>query len=60
MLQLANALGVIASNGLKTKPHLVREVVDVVTRGEADRARAAGSDCGQTRLLAVIRHALVD
>jgi penicillin-binding protein 2 len=32
MLQLAQAVGIIASNGHKTKPHLVREVVDIETK----------------------------
>jgi hypothetical protein len=32
MLQLALATGVIANDGIKMKPHLVKEVVDVVTR----------------------------
>ena len=32
MLQLAQAVGIIASNGFRTKPHLVREVVDIETK----------------------------
>ena len=32
MLQLATATAVIANDGVKMKPHLVQEVVDVVTR----------------------------
>ncbi|WP_295952847.1 penicillin-binding protein 2 [Rhodoferax sp.] len=32
MLQLAEATAVIANDGVKMKPHLVQEVVDVVTR----------------------------
>ena len=32
MLQLAQATAILASNGLKMKPHLVREVVDVETK----------------------------
>jgi penicillin-binding protein 2 len=31
MLQIAHAMGTVANNGLKMKPHLVREVVDVET-----------------------------
>jgi penicillin-binding protein 2 len=32
MLQIAHAMGTVANNGLKMKPHLVREVVDVDTK----------------------------
>jgi penicillin-binding protein 2 len=32
MLQIAHAMGTVANNGLKMKPHLVREVVDVETK----------------------------
>ena len=32
MLQLAHATGTIANNGLKMKPHLVKEVVDIETK----------------------------
>ena len=32
MLQIAHAMGTIANSGLKMKPHLVREVVDVETK----------------------------
>ncbi len=31
ILQMANALSVLANDGTKVKPHLVREVVDIVT-----------------------------
>jgi penicillin-binding protein 2 len=32
MLQVAHAMGTVANNGLKMKPHLVREVLDVETK----------------------------
>ena len=32
MLQVAHAMGTVANNGLKMRPHLVREVVDVETK----------------------------
>ncbi len=32
MLQLANAVSILASNGYRSKPHLVREVVDIETK----------------------------
>ena len=32
MLQLAQAVAIVASNGYRSKPHLVREVVDIETK----------------------------
>jgi penicillin-binding protein 2 len=32
MLQIAHAMGTVANNGLKMKPHLVREVLDIETK----------------------------
>jgi len=32
MLQIAHAMGTVANNGLKMRPHLVREVLDVETK----------------------------
>jgi len=39
MLQLALATSVIANDGVKMKPHLVKEVVDVVTRSSKETLR---------------------
>ena len=39
MLQLAVATSVIANDGVKMKPHLVKEVVDVVTRTSKETLR---------------------
>jgi penicillin-binding protein 2 len=39
MLQLATATGIIANDGVKMKPHLVKEVVDVVTHARQQTLR---------------------
>jgi penicillin-binding protein 2 len=39
MLQIAHAMGTVANNGLKMKPHLVREVVDVETKASTPVAK---------------------
>jgi penicillin-binding protein 2 len=60
VLQLANALGTIASNGVKTKPHLVREVVDIVTReAHPTVPQPLGRIPAKPENLEVIRKALV-
>jgi penicillin-binding protein 2 len=60
VLQLANALGVLASNGVKTKPHLVREVVDIVTHEPHPTVREPlGRIPAKPENIAVVRHALV-
>jgi penicillin-binding protein 2 len=39
MLQIAHAMGTVANNGLKMKPHLVREVLDVETKASSPVAK---------------------
>jgi penicillin-binding protein 2 len=39
MLQVAHAMGTLANNGLKMKPHLVREVLDVETKASTPVAK---------------------
>ncbi len=39
MLQIAHAMGNVANNGLKMKPHLVREVLDVETKAATPVAK---------------------
>lgn len=60
MLQLAHATATVANNGLKMKPHLVREVIDVVTR---ERQPIAKQPVGQLpykpQNIEVIKRALV-
>jgi penicillin-binding protein 2 len=48
MLQIAHAMGTVANNGLKMKPHLVREVVDVETKAST---LVAKEPVGQLALL---------
>jgi penicillin-binding protein 2 len=60
MLQLAHATATLANDGLKMKPHLVREVIDVVTH---ERTLVAKEPIGQLPVkaenIAVIKKALV-
>jgi penicillin-binding protein 2 len=39
MLQIAQAMGTVANNGLKMRPHLVREVLDVETKASTAVAK---------------------
>jgi len=60
MLQLAHATATLANDGLKMKPHLVSEVMDIVTR---ERSLIAHEPLGQLAVkaanIAVIKRALV-
>ena len=60
MLQLAHATATVANNGLKMKPHLVREVIDVVSH---EKQLIAKEPLGQLPVkpenIAVIKNALV-
>jgi penicillin-binding protein 2 len=60
VLQLAHALGVLASDGVKTKPHLVREVVDIVThQARPTVPETMGRIPAKPENIAVVRRALV-
>ena len=60
MLQLATATGVLANNGVKMKPHLVRQVTDVVTRQSQDTQQEIKAELtAKPANIAVIRNALV-
>jgi penicillin-binding protein 2 len=60
MLQLASATATLANNGVKMKPHLVRQVVDVLTRSPRPTAQeAVGQAVARPENIAVIRDALV-
>ncbi|MDD0840404.1 penicillin-binding protein 2 [Curvibacter sp. HBC61] len=60
MLQLALATGVLANNGVKMKPHLVRQVVDVVSRESRDTLHEIKAEqIAKASNIAVINHALV-
>jgi penicillin-binding protein 2 len=60
MLQLASATATLANNGVKMKPHLVRQVVDVLTRSPRTTTQeAVGQVVAKPENIAVIRDALV-
>jgi penicillin-binding protein 2 len=60
MLQMASATATLANNGVKMKPHLVRQVVDVLTRSPRPTAQeAVGQTVAKPENIAVIRDALV-
>jgi penicillin-binding protein 2 len=60
MLQLASATATLANNGVKMKPHLVRQVVDVLTRSPRTTTQeAVGQVVAKPENIAVIREALV-
>ncbi|MDB5851490.1 MAG: penicillin-binding protein 2, partial [Rhodoferax sp.] len=59
MLQLALATSVIANDGVKMKPHLVKEVVDVVTRSAKETLREIKAEVmAKPANIAVIQRAL--
>ncbi len=60
MLQVAQATGTLANNGVKMKPHLVRQVVDIVTR-EPNSAvhETVGERIARPENIDVVRAALV-
>ncbi|MBI2772444.1 MAG: penicillin-binding protein 2 [Burkholderiales bacterium] len=60
MLQLALATGTVANGGVKMKPHLVRQVIDIVTRAPTAAVReTVGEAIARPENIAVIRNALV-
>ena len=60
ILQLALATSVIANNGVRMKPHLVHEVIDIVTRAPKTTERIeSGTLTAKPANIAVIRNALV-
>ncbi|MEO5672566.1 MAG: penicillin-binding protein 2 [Ramlibacter sp.] len=60
MLQLAQATSTLANSGMKMKPHLVREVVDIVTRKPTTTVHETlGQLAAKPANIAIIRNALV-
>jgi penicillin-binding protein 2 len=60
MLQLANATAILANNGVRNRPHLVREVLDVETKDKQIIARDAPESLGlKAEDLEVVRQAMV-
>jgi penicillin-binding protein 2 len=60
MLQIAQALSIVANNGVKMKPHLVKEVTDIVTHKPTTTVhQIVGQLAAKPENIAVIRNALV-
>ena len=60
MLQLASATATLANNGVKMKPHLVQEVVDIMTHTPTTTTReSVGEVIAKADHIAVIKNALV-
>ena len=60
MLQLASATATLANNGMKMKPHLVKEVVDIMTHAPSTTVQQAmGEIIAKPVNIAVITKALV-
>jgi penicillin-binding protein 2 len=60
MLQLASATATLANDGIKMKPHLVKEVVDILTRAPTTTTREAiGEVIAKAEHIAIIKSALV-
>jgi penicillin-binding protein 2 len=60
MLQLASATATLANNGVKMKPHLVRDVVDILTHAStATVHESVGEVIAKPANIAVIKNAMV-
>ena len=60
MLQLASATATLANKGVRMRPHLMRQVVDVITREPRPTSQSAlGPPIARPENIAVIRDALV-
>ena len=60
MLQLASATSTLANNGVKMKPHLVKEVVDIMTHANTTTThQTVGEMIAKPENIAVIKAALV-
>ncbi|MDB5860979.1 MAG: pbp2, partial [Ramlibacter sp.] len=60
MLQIATAVGTLANNGARMKPHLVKEVTDVVSKeSKPVAAQQVGQLTAKPENVAIIRKAMV-
>jgi len=60
MLQLASATSTLANNGVKMKPHLVKEVVDIMTHANTTTThQTMGEVIAKPENIAVIKAALI-
>ncbi len=58
MLQLASATATLANNGVKMKPHLVKQVLDVLTKAPTSTVHEKGQQVAKPENIAVIRQAM--
>ncbi len=58
MLQLASATATLANNGVKMKPHLVKQVLDVLTKAPTTTLHEMGQQVAKPENIAVIRQAM--
>jgi penicillin-binding protein 2 len=60
MLQLASATATLANNGVKMKPHLVKEVIDILTHAPSTTVQESmGEVIAKPANIAVIKNALM-
>ena len=59
MLQLASATATLANSGVKMKPHLVRQVTDIMSRAPTTTIQVAGELIAKPENIAIIRDAMV-
>ena len=60
MLQMASAVATLANNGVKMKPHLVKEVVDILTHAPTTTEQeSVGEVIAKAANIAVIKHAMI-
>src|SRR5450830_1367409 len=60
MLQLASATATLANNGVKMKPHLVKEVVDILTHAPSTTVQQSiGEVIAKPANIAIIKNALI-
>jgi penicillin-binding protein 2 len=60
MLQLASATATLANNGVKMKPHLVKEVVDIMTHAPTTTTRESGGQAvAKAANIEIIKKAMV-
>jgi penicillin-binding protein 2 len=61
ILQMASAVGTLANDGIKMKPHLVQQVVDVVTHQPvlSTEHQAVGERIAKPENIAIVRKAMV-
>jgi penicillin-binding protein 2 len=60
MLQLAQAVGTLANDGVKMKPHLVQKVLDIVTHQPTSATpQVVGQQMAKPENIAIVRHAMV-